>query len=124
MFLPKNTAAVGHGRGKIPTELVGVRKPKHDELVARLCRMLLSAPEEEVAATDKFDILLLAVLKAIQLTGDVNRLQWILEQIMPSDQRKAGDIEEFKVEYLRYMDRKKLVALVKEGQEEKKNEDV
>lgn len=86
--------------------------------------MLLSAPEEEVTATDKFDILLLAVLKAIQLTGDVNRLQWILEQIMPADQRKAGDIEEFKVEYLRYLDRKKLVALVKEGQEEKKNEDV
>ncbi len=82
------------------------------------------APDEEASALDKFDLLLMSVMKAIQVTGDEKRFRWLIEQLMPEGQRDLGDVETFKVEYMRSLDRKKLVALVKEGQEEKKNEDV
>lgn len=132
-FLPGNKfGGNSPGRSRLPEDLRNVRKIGKDELKARVQRLLRFTPAQvkqvlEDPATDCFDNIICNIIIKACAFGDPTRLNWFMSLLIPKEQLEGGkesDLEDFKVEYMRNIDRKKLVALVKEGQEQKTNEDV
>lgn len=131
MPFPPGVSGNPNGRPALTGDLRNIRKISKDELKARVARLLKFTPVEITniladPATDTLDNILCNILVKASACGDPLRLEWMVRLLIPKEQLegKEADVEEFKVEYMRHLDRKKLVALVKEGQEEKKNEDV